>query len=405
MTLLAPRWLVTALLLALINSLSIAQQIVSVSPNSGITGTSLTVSIVGQNTHFSQASSTNVVYMQHSQASSTLVGNAVNPVSNSKIDATFYIPGNAMLGNWHVFASNSINGTLKKSNAINVVAPEIVSVQPDSGILGQTLWVTITSQNTNFSQNSSVTASLSQGSGTVINAQTTTVNSATSVKAKFVIPAPYTLGYYAVHLNHLMKSGLFYINGGTSSISGNVSQKSKSAVGKDPVVGLNLFLMSVKNDTLLSTVTDLNGDFEFNYLAYGTYKIFGDNMNNDHPIVVVLDEKNPDRMGLDIVKEGDSLVSGTGRVPTPSEGSISIYPNPFNDVINIEIDGIDQGQVLVESYALNGRLVEQMTTNQSFSGTTALQFETGSWNGPGAYLIKVTVAGHAPRYYKLIKSE
>jgi len=174
-------------------------QIVSVNPDSAYQGDALFVSISGQNTNFSQGSGTFSVWFN--QGSATINSSFFNVNNDTLLDAWFNIPGNASIGFWDVNVNDDLDGILTKTNGfyINIKAPpSIISVSPDSAYLGDALLVTISGQNTNFTQGS-VSVWFNQGSAT-INSSSFSVSNDTLLDAFFNIPTNAQTGYWDVNV-------------------------------------------------------------------------------------------------------------------------------------------------------------------------------------------------------------
>lgn len=186
--------------------------IISVSPNVGAQGDNLPVYITGEGTHFTQSSSTTVWF---SQGSSTI--NLYSPVvySPTYLRATVAIPSNATLGAWDVSVHTSSDGTITKFGGFTIgPRPIITSIVPDSALRGQQLWVSITGQNTQFTQSSSILqVVMTQASSTMI----TTINVAnvtpTHLDAHFIIPLNQALGWYDVSVWDWIHSSVTKPNG------------------------------------------------------------------------------------------------------------------------------------------------------------------------------------------------
>ncbi len=173
------------------------QQLQSIVPNTGSQGQTLTVSITGANTSFSQASNT----VWFSQGSSTIIyATNNNVISNTLINSTFSIPNNALLGYYNVNVYNQTNGLMSINNWFQITSntnnPIITNVNPNSAQQGQLLPVTITGQNTNFLQATNTTAWFEQGSSTVIYPLNIITNSNTQITLFMQIPANQPTGLY-----------------------------------------------------------------------------------------------------------------------------------------------------------------------------------------------------------------
>jgi len=163
----------------------------SINPESGHPGQTLTVTISGQNTNFSQG--TNMVWFE--QGTSTIQAYNINSVNNTILNATFNLPYSP-LGYYDVNCYSSYNGLLQPlENGFLLEFPTINSINPESGNPGQTLMVTISGQNTHFTQGTNMIW-FEQGSSTIQAYNVNSVND-TILDATFNLPY-YPLGYYDV---------------------------------------------------------------------------------------------------------------------------------------------------------------------------------------------------------------
>lgn len=92
-------------------------QITTVLPDTGYIGTTLSVSISGQNTHFNQGTVTAVWFQQ---GSLTIYPGITSVISNTLLNAQFFLPYALSPGYLDVKAQNSIDGLLVKTNAFYV---------------------------------------------------------------------------------------------------------------------------------------------------------------------------------------------------------------------------------------------------------------------------------------------
>jgi hypothetical protein len=202
--------------LSLLNGFQVIPQIglVSISQLTTQPGQTLDVTITGANTHFNQASSCTISFSQAS--SSTIINSSIiTKINDTLIKASFKIPADASLGYYNVNVSNSLDGNLTLNNGFLINSDSIkrlVSVSPATAMQGQTLAVTITGINTHFNQASS-SISFSQGSSTIINSDTITKISDTSISASFAIPLNASLGNYDVNLTNSLDGNILIANG------------------------------------------------------------------------------------------------------------------------------------------------------------------------------------------------
>ncbi|MFD1551572.1 hypothetical protein DNU06_03295 [Putridiphycobacter roseus] len=151
------------------------QNISTVSPNNGLRGTyTLPVTISGTNTHFSAATNT---VARFSQGTNTLQILSVTAVTNTQINLNLSIPNNANLGAYQVEVYDSTQTNyLSLGNGFTVYPnnqpPSLNTITPNVAAINQTLPITISTANTNFSQATDNFIYLVQGSNNLLFPQT-----------------------------------------------------------------------------------------------------------------------------------------------------------------------------------------------------------------------------------------
>jgi hypothetical protein len=199
----------------------------SISPNSGNIPETLTVTVSGQNTNFTQGTGT---VMRFEQGSSTIYPNWVNAVSNNVVQAEFSFDNNDNTGYYDVKTINAFDGELTLDNGFylypNPYPPHLVSVEPSSVQAGESLNVEISGQYTHFSQGSGTIVWINQGGYTVFPAGTPTIVSDELISADFFFPEYFPTGFYDVNTDnvpdgHLKLEDAFEVIDTATSIKAN----------------------------------------------------------------------------------------------------------------------------------------------------------------------------------------
>jgi len=353
------------------------KRLVSVSPAKAMQGQTLAVTITGLNTHFNQASSS----ISISQASSSTIINTetITKINDTSISASFTIPVSASLGSYNVNLNNSLDGSLSISNGFQIT-PKIVlvSVSPAVATQGQTLSVTITGLNTHFNRASS-TSLYQTSSGTSINSDTITKISDTSIQVQFTVPINAPVGIYDLYYEdpydgeYLKLTDGFQIN-----VNPTIRLVSISEIRATPgqtlevtITGANTHFnqasstaisfsqassSTIINSSTITKVNDTSIKASFKIPADAPLGYYDVNLSNS------LDES------LSILN-GFIIAPITTDVPNKSIQSITVYPNPVTDVLNIS--GVKANGLLTIS-DLNGRtwLTKQVIDNTNISVCT-----------------------------------
>jgi PKD repeat protein len=211
-----------------------AQRIKSVSPNSGSAGQTLNVTITGGNTRFTQGSNSidlNISSYFNGGSSTFIQASGTSNcsiINDTTIVYNIVIPSNVIEGyyDFSMFSNDWLPYGLRDAFYVNApTSPKLKSVSPNVVYAGQTLNVTITGSNTNFTQGSNTTginisSYFNGGSSAFYQASGTTnctVINDTTIIYNLSIPNNIIEGYYDITMftSDWLVYGLknaFYIN-------------------------------------------------------------------------------------------------------------------------------------------------------------------------------------------------
>lgn len=222
-------------IIGLLSSFAMSQTITNVSPNSGNKGSfSLPVVITGSGTNFSNATSTVVQIKQGTNTTLEILN--VNAVTPTSVGLDIRISNSMPTGNYTVSVyDQTVGGMIDLPSGFtvlpNVQPPILQWTTPEKAALGQTLPVTISVDNANFSQATDNTIYLTQqGTSTVLNPVpgSMVVLNNTHIRASFDFTGSSITGG-SVFNSHCGNSfdGYFTDNGaisitGQTAIAGNV---------------------------------------------------------------------------------------------------------------------------------------------------------------------------------------
>ncbi len=175
------------------------------------------------------------------------------------------------------------------------------------------------------------------------------------------------------------------IPGGNGSISGNVGTGSKAA--SDNVI---VNLLDDNLNFVSTTRTDANGDYSFANLAYNTYKIWVEIAGKvTTPISVTLDANNSTSSGNDFVESNGAVVPKANSIMNDmQESNISLYPNPVQDILNVELDIANTASYSFSIYNIAGQLISNEIINIT-SGNNLVKLNTNSLKS-GSYILIIS---------------
>ena len=178
------------------------------------------------------------------------------------------------------------------------------------------------------------------------------------------------------------------VNSGEGSITGNVV----SLGSRDVVEGMEVMLMTETMAPITYTRSDVNGEFRFENLAFGTYMIHAEMMGmNSTPVQISLHEQQPEASVEVQVSNGEiSYIFSVTEQLSILEEAGNVYPNPATGNARIELTSKAPAAFRLDIY----NQVGQLTWSQQVDLTRGPQQVTLPMEHmpAGFYYLKVTSA-------------
>jgi hypothetical protein len=169
---------------------------------------------------------------------------------------------------------------------------------------------------------------------------------------------------------------------GPGSISGTINNSNRTA--EVPII-----LRTIDPPAVVMTLSDSDGSFAFNDLAYGTYDIFAEIPGKSTtPMSVELNETNPTVENVDMmILENEIVFLGINESEI-FETTPYIYPNPIKESLNIFINLKKPAIVNVEMLDISGKTV--VSESHNISGQSDIRVDVNGLS-QGVYLMKMKV--------------
>jgi hypothetical protein len=219
-----------------------------------------------------------------------------------------------------------------------------------------------------------------------------TINWAT---ATAVFPSAATV-FYNIAMIHLPTP---IIGGGT--LSGNVFQGGTKSLGDNPLSGVELILTDENDAPLKITYSNSTGNFSFNNLAMGSYKLHLEIAGvNYTPYTVTLSNSNPSVNTISVI------VNNTGAIITGIENELNntstvseIYPNPATSDAFVEIQNLKTDKIMVSIFDNTG--VRLSATEYNVNGNQRINLNQHHF-ASGIYTVKIQTANGISIIKKLV---
>jgi len=154
---------------------------------------------------------------------------------------------------------------------------------------------------------------------------------------------------------------------GPGNIGGVVTTGAKISLSGVPVPGIEVLLTDMTDQVLLITYSDANGEFSFDNLAYGSYKVRAEVTSIPVvPWVVTLSAANPVVDYLHLLVTPGGILTSVQNEPADRFFSIdAIYPSPAADVLNIDVSSAEGMPVIIEFTDVLGQRLLSRAENLS----------------------------------------
>ena len=181
------------------------------------------------------------------------------------------------------------------------------------------------------------------------------------------------------------------LNGGDGGIFGIVEEESFREFMED----VELLLLGPENEPYKYIRTNENGEYSFDDIAYGTYKVYTEIPGIETiPVMVTLDETTPIQEVNIIIKDGMALGIQDNTVSGVIEKMGGIYPNPVTANANMEVTLTEKSFIEINIMNLVGQIIlhEEMILQ---AGTTKVQLNTGGIPSGLYHLQLITTSGES----------
>lgn len=352
------------LIAAVVPVLLSAQSIQNVSPDTVHPGQTINIQITGQNTNFTQGSQ----LIRFTQGSDLLMPYQYNAPNDNHISAWFYIPQYVNYGDYHLSIHNQVDSWIYKYNALTInpwgANLKLSACYPSWSYPGYTYPNSkITGVNTHFTQASSVTAYLSQGTSTNFYYYQNIVQDDTLIKNVLMVPGTLPYGYYDLNTydnyhGHLNKADAFLVAKSTGFIASVSADTIFTNAASDFLIyGSDTYFKFEEKD--ISIILNINNTpyqpdstviINDNVLKvyFNNLNIPAGNYTNAKLIVNSIISGIMEYTGITVISIGVDEFS--------SIKSVNLFQDE-NKMINLKIDLKQQQQTTVDIYSMSGKKI------------------------------------------------
>jgi len=252
-----------------------------------------------------------------------------------------------------------------------ILIPKLTFVTPNNAQRGQTLNVTISGTNTHFTQGSNISVLFSQGSSSLLVNNVIAINDSTLI-ANITVKQTNTIGLHAVTVVDPIFGELTL----ASAFQVNASTNLPSLLRATPSRIFGLLPLNVTITGKNTHFTQGTNAVNFNYLSSPTSTLIVNSVNATNDTTLICDVKilgavngNYDILVNNTV-DGPLTLSNAVNIATGinetqnSLSSLSIYPNPANDKINISF-AQQSSEVSIHVFDMTGRLLKTTFTSKN----------------------------------------
>ena len=156
----------------------------------------------------------------------------------------------------------------------------------------------------------------------------------------------------------------------------------------DPMMGVSIILTDAQNNPITGLLTDVNGEFMFQNLPYGTYHVYVEipGKQGEH-WVITLDANTPGQSLVDFVVNSQGIwrADGTTSIGDRILAGVNVFPNPFTDYLEVNFEQGAEAEGTVRLVDAQGRT---LTTRIFDRGVSEIRMEVSELP-VGMYLLYI----------------
>ncbi len=192
--------------------------------------------------------------------------------------------------------------------------------------------------------------------------------------------------------------------GGLAFIGGYVAAGANKQ--GDPLEKMQVNIYSADGKPFGYTYTDANGEYKFDNILYGTYKVIVEIPGKPcQEFIATVSATNPgvNNGNFEVNSKDITLKISTGIALTDViAGGIAMFPNPAKDKINISYTAINSGAAQIQITDITGKRMISLT-EQVILGSNTLAMDINDLPN-GVYIVNVTI-GNSTYTNKMIVSK
>ncbi len=190
--------------------------------------------------------------------------------------------------------------------------------------------------------------------------------------------------------------------GGPGFVGGLVTQGANKTSGVgDPIGGAQVMLLDMSDNPIQYVYSDVNGEFEFSNVDYGTYQVYVERLGiPTDPSIVTISANNPSISTVD-VRINDSEVYSSVPLFDLFSTAPNLYPNPAQGAVVLSFALNNAEEIAVEITNGLGQII-QIQTEETGVGLHQIHISTHRF-ASGLYFVNLKVDGQNAAIFRLLK--
>lgn len=363
-----------------------AQNLTSISPTNSPKGKSLSITIKGNATNFTQTN-TSLEFYQNGSPTSVITVNSTTISDSLTVVANISISSTATTGLYDVFVYDSIDGSMLLYSSFNVsnAGSKSIKITPSTGCRGQTLSLTIIGTNTSFLQGNNTLTFFGQGSNNAFITNSLTRVSATEMDASISIPPSATIGSYSALLNTISDGQLILFNIAFKVLPPSIKSVSVSTAKRGDSLSVNIECANTHFNQGIKSISFFDNNIPASYLPVSSFTATSD---SSVAAKIFVPSSSPiETYNLSILDSIDGVFV--------SNNVITIQPG---NLIGISPDSATRSQKLSVTIAGNGTAFEQGKSTVSFismGSPTSISIDSIIVNSSNNLTANITIKNNA----------
>lgn len=190
--------------------------------------------------------------------------------------------------------------------------------------------------------------------------------------------------------------------GGPGFVGGLISLGANKKDPGDPLGNIPVLLLNMDDTPVQYAYSNSNGEFSFDNVAYGTYKVYAEVLGKPtEPAIVTIGPGAEEVHNVNVIVETEKVTTGINDIDETIVESSGFYPNPVTDDAILSFSLASSADIKIRVINTLGQTISERTQHMKV-GQHSVNLSMHSY-AQGMYMVMIEANGRPAVYHKVLK--